>query len=334
MAEMLVRPFARMVDAFGSWEQWRKDMGLGPHRGCDWEAAEGTPIPASGVGVVVSEGWNNALGWWVVVRYATPLGEVFIGYCHMGTRTTLRYGNWVERGSKLGVVGNTGSASAGAHLHMTASWTNGDPGIVPVIDPMQFFAGSATAGTGSTTPVSNSEDIDMSITFIPDAQSATIRVLNTDTGKYAGIGSPYHMQLLDRARKNGGGDKMLVAELDIVAGYLQAISEADVNQQAILDSIHAIAVKPETIAAAIKAQGLTIDAKLTDADVRAVASVLAVEVGKTAVTADAIVSALKGVISEGITVDASVSDEQLDAASQRLAKLIGIRIAGGDIAGS
>ena len=70
-------------------------------------------------------------------------------------RTHLRYGVWVNLGDKIGVVGNTGTASSGAHLHMTASWTNGDPGIVPVVDPMRFFsASSATAGSGGTIIIS------------------------------------------------------------------------------------------------------------------------------------------------------------------------------------
>lgn len=292
----LAPPFsaARRADPFGDWPQWRRDMGLGPHRGMDWNGLPaGTAIPASGSGVCTAEGWSDALGWWAVIRYTVDGSDVYFGYCHMQDRTHLRYGVWVATGDRVGRVGNTGTASTGTHLHLTASRQNGNPGVVPVINPADFLTDAAPAG-GGYTPITNTEESDMSISFVKDAQSATIFVCSVDNGRRRGIASPYHMQLLQRFRKNDGGDPMLQAELDVVRGYLASFEEGN-------DS--------EKIIAAIKAQ---------------------------AITPAAVRDAIKAAVSEGIgiTVDAKVSDAQLDAAAERFAKLLGIRIAGGDLAGA
>lgn len=151
----MLAPFgpAHQDDPFGDWPQWRKNMGLGPHRGQDFNRLpEGTPIPASGTGRVVHIEWNNVLGHVVVVQY----GNVYIGYCHMRDRTHLYLGNTVSAGDTVGLLGNSGSASTGAHLHMTASYYNGSPGTVRVVDPMQFFSGSVPAG-GGTNPIGEDE---------------------------------------------------------------------------------------------------------------------------------------------------------------------------------
>lgn len=157
----LLAPFgpANSADEFGEWPQWRKDMGLGPHRGKDWNGLPfGTPIPASGAGVVTwrtnftdSQAERTDLGHRNVVGY--PLGDgrtIYLGNSHLAVNSALNVGDPVVPRQTIALLGNSGLASAGAHLHQTASWTNGDPGIVPTIDPMQFFTGSASAGGGSS----------------------------------------------------------------------------------------------------------------------------------------------------------------------------------------
>lgn len=287
-------PFAAKYsdDPFNDWPQWRKDMGLGPHRGKDWSVPAGTRIPASGDGFCTWEGWNNVLGWCVVIRYKTAFGQIHFGYCHMQSRSDIRVGSQVTEGDLVGISGNTGSASTGAHLHMTASWSNGDPGTVAVVDPMQFFTGSTPAGSG-TTPIPQEEYL-MSFSFVPDAKSNVIYACSLDNGRRVAIANEYHMALLQRFRANGGADKMLLAEMDIARGYLASFEEGN-------DS--------EKIIAAIKAQ---------------------------AVTPAAMRDALKAAISEGvgIKVDAKVGDKEMDAIAERVARLLGIRLAGGKLAGS
>lgn len=154
---MLYAPFSirHLSDPFGDWPQWRKNMGLGPHRGTDWNGlAEGTPIPASGAGRVVwrtnltpAEAERTALGHRIVIAYPVTGGEIRIGYSHLAASPTLGVGAQVVAGQTVGLVGNTGTASTGAHLHMTASWQTGDPGSVQVVDPMKFLTfASASAG--------------------------------------------------------------------------------------------------------------------------------------------------------------------------------------------
>lgn len=153
MAGVLALPFPiefwDEADPFGSWSQWRKHNGLGPHRGDDWTPGAGARIPASGAGRVVLNFWNNALGWIIVVEYDLLPG-VYFGYCHMQARSSRGVGSRFSLWDTLGIVGNTGSASHGAHLHLTASRTAGDPGTVAVINPMQFFTRTNTAGDTGT----------------------------------------------------------------------------------------------------------------------------------------------------------------------------------------
>lgn len=69
-----------------------------------------------------------------------------------------------------------------------------------------------------------SQDNEMSYSLVKDAQSATIFVCSLVTGRRVGVGSTYHVSLLQRYKVNNAGDPMLVGELDIVAGYLQQIA--------------------------------------------------------------------------------------------------------------
>ena len=93
-----------------------------PHRGTDWKAKEGTPIPAVSAGTVRLVQWSNVLGWVLVQTVMGNDGKVmFIGYCHLKSKPTLMVGQKVAMGDTIGLVGSTGSASSGPHLHATLS---------------------------------------------------------------------------------------------------------------------------------------------------------------------------------------------------------------------
>ncbi|MCY1064964.1 M23 family metallopeptidase [Nannocystis sp. RBIL2] len=87
-----------------------------PHRGVDFPQAAGTPIPAVADGVVALNQWSGCLGNVVVVQHADGM---FSGYSHMIAASPLGPGTAVTRGQQVGQVGNTGSCSQGAHLHLT-----------------------------------------------------------------------------------------------------------------------------------------------------------------------------------------------------------------------
>jgi murein DD-endopeptidase MepM/ murein hydrolase activator NlpD len=87
------------------------------HRGVDFAIAGGTKIKSASNGKVVVNKWSTILG--NVVAVEDPKGIVW-GYCHLRDASKLAIGSEVKVGETIiGLVGNTGSASRGAHLHFT-----------------------------------------------------------------------------------------------------------------------------------------------------------------------------------------------------------------------
>jgi murein DD-endopeptidase MepM/ murein hydrolase activator NlpD len=92
--------------------------GFGPrgirfHSGVDYPAAIGTPVGAAAAGRVSVAGWS-AGGWGRLVTVSHSNGTRTM-YAHL-SRVTVRVGQWVEPGQRVGRVGASGRAS-GPHLH-------------------------------------------------------------------------------------------------------------------------------------------------------------------------------------------------------------------------
>ena len=84
------------------------------HRGTDFAAPMGTPIMASGTGVVKKAGWCGGGGNCVVIRHNSTYQTV---YAHMSKFAKgIRSGSRVKQGQTIGYVGSTGK-STGPHLH-------------------------------------------------------------------------------------------------------------------------------------------------------------------------------------------------------------------------
>lgn len=133
-------PDKYLREHFGTLSEARKKLGLGPHRGTDWSNGlkAGTQIPAITNGTIKLIQYSKILGW-VVVQSASVDGKTyFIGYCHLycaehGANckgghdtplTDLKVGDRIKVGQKTSIkLGNSGSASSGAHLHATLSNT-------------------------------------------------------------------------------------------------------------------------------------------------------------------------------------------------------------------
>ena len=84
------------------------------HRGTDFAAPMGTPIMASGNGVIKKAGWCGGGGNCVVIKHNSTYQAV---YAHMSKFARgIRKGSRVKQGQTIGYVGSTGK-STGPHLH-------------------------------------------------------------------------------------------------------------------------------------------------------------------------------------------------------------------------
>ena len=83
-----------------------------PHRAIDYAAPAGTPILATGDGVVKRASWNGGYGNLITIRHNDTWSTQ---YAHL-SRYAVRAGERVEQGQVIGYVGSTGW-STGPHLH-------------------------------------------------------------------------------------------------------------------------------------------------------------------------------------------------------------------------
>ena len=84
------------------------------HNGVDYAAKRGTPIRATGEGVIQSVGWKSGYGRTVVIRHG---GEITTLYAHMDKyHPSIAKGVKVSQGQTIGYVGDSGLATA-PHLH-------------------------------------------------------------------------------------------------------------------------------------------------------------------------------------------------------------------------
>ncbi|BDA86076.1 peptidase M24 [Aureimonas sp. SA4125] len=122
-------PKARMSSAFST---GRKHPVLGyvrPHWGVDWAAPAGSPIIATGSGVVEAAGWSSGYGRQTILRHANGYET---SYSHQSTIAKgITKGARVRQGQVIGFVGSTG-LSTGNHTHYEVS-VNGQK-----VDPMRI----------------------------------------------------------------------------------------------------------------------------------------------------------------------------------------------------
>jgi murein DD-endopeptidase MepM/ murein hydrolase activator NlpD len=114
-------PFAEkyVTGEFGTRSKFRIANNLGPHRGTDWARPSGTKIPAVTSGTVSIVQYSKILGW-VLVHTAFADGKTwYVGYSHLLEKPDLKVGDKVKMGQTVGLMGSTGSASSGPHLHAT-----------------------------------------------------------------------------------------------------------------------------------------------------------------------------------------------------------------------
>lgn len=82
------------------------------HKGLDLAAGEGTPTYAAAAGTVVTAGWSDSAGNWVVINHGNGLVTKYMHH----SAICVSQGQQVAKGQQIGYVGDTGN-SFGAHLH-------------------------------------------------------------------------------------------------------------------------------------------------------------------------------------------------------------------------
>lgn len=118
---MLPFPDSKKTGYFGKIRTF-KGAPKNPHRGTDWGVASGTPIPAVTDGKIMLVQYSKVLGWVIVQSAKDSAGKIwYVGYCHLKNEPKLKKADRVKCGDTVGLIGNTGSASSGPHLHATLS---------------------------------------------------------------------------------------------------------------------------------------------------------------------------------------------------------------------
>ena len=105
------------------------------HWGMDFTAPKGTPVYATGDGLV-KRADNRASGYGKHIRVDHGFGYVSL-YAHMN-KFQVKRGQKVKRGEIIGYVGNTGR-SAGPHLHYEV-FKDGEK-----INPINFYYGNLSS---------------------------------------------------------------------------------------------------------------------------------------------------------------------------------------------
>lgn len=83
------------------------------HAGTDIGGCANCDVLSVAAGTVLDAGYNSARGYYVVINHSNGY---YCVYQHLKNTPTVKKGNSVKQGQKIGIVGNTGS-SQGAHLH-------------------------------------------------------------------------------------------------------------------------------------------------------------------------------------------------------------------------
>ena len=111
-----VAPDSKLGTLFGV----KDDQHPNGHRGTDYKLASGTQLPAlADNATYITSYWSEQLGNVIVQQ----IGSNYISYCHCLTASSLKPGTKLKAGQPIGKSGNTGTATSGAHVHVTRGTT-------------------------------------------------------------------------------------------------------------------------------------------------------------------------------------------------------------------
>ncbi len=104
--------FARVTSNFNPRRMHPVLKRVKPHNGIDYGAPVGTPVYATGDGVVTEASYNRYNGNYVFIRHTN---DIVTKYLHF-SRKAVKTGQRVKQGQTIGYLGATGMVTA-AHLH-------------------------------------------------------------------------------------------------------------------------------------------------------------------------------------------------------------------------
>lgn len=87
-----------------------------------------TNIYAAASGTIKATGYNDANGYYIIIQHKINNKTVYSFYAHLKKGSIKISSGNVTKGTKIAVIGNTGSGSAGTHLHFAivdTLWTGG-----------------------------------------------------------------------------------------------------------------------------------------------------------------------------------------------------------------
>jgi murein DD-endopeptidase MepM/ murein hydrolase activator NlpD len=116
-----------LTSSFG----WRRSPTFGAsrmHQGLDISNRIGTPVRAPARGSVTFSGFDGAYGICITIDHGNG---IVTRYAHL-SKSSVKVGDYVQRGDVIGAVGNTGR-STGPHLHYEVR-VNGAP-----VNPMRYI---------------------------------------------------------------------------------------------------------------------------------------------------------------------------------------------------
>lgn len=117
------------------------------HSGVDYPQSTGTPIPASGPGVVTLTSYTARGGYWTWVKYDGYSREA--GYAHQNSGNGRPSpGTRVGLGTTLGYIGSLGTNSTGPHLHLEIDGDPGTAGVYRMFNSAQSVSGGGSSSGG------------------------------------------------------------------------------------------------------------------------------------------------------------------------------------------
>jgi len=110
------------------------------HKGVDLAGPVGTPVHATGDGLVSRASWYGSYGLYVAIEHGNQLQT---RYAHM-SRLNVAAGQWVRKGEVIGFIGSTGR-STGPHLHYEVRV------LGEAVNPVPYLSGDQLAEASSDT---------------------------------------------------------------------------------------------------------------------------------------------------------------------------------------